>query len=158
MKISREVWQQINPLLTDALDMEKSAREAWIHILDQTHPQLSPLLRKLLTTHDRAERSQDLETEPRLAPAPRLTATFPPVRALVRSHWGARWDVAAWARYGSPDKLMGVSNARSPLSCRAFIAIAVEYPLDSIASAVHARKSKSSIGAVFVAFIAWKAR
>ena len=76
MKISREVWQQINPLLTDALDMEKSAREAWIHILDQTHPQLSPLLRKLLTTHDGAERSQVLETVPRLAPAPTAYSDF----------------------------------------------------------------------------------
>ena len=78
MKISRELWQQINPLLTDALDMEKSAREAWIQRLDQTHPQLSPLLRKLLTTHDRAERSQELETVPKLHPRHRRPAVSPP--------------------------------------------------------------------------------
>ena len=67
MNISPDLWQQINPLLTDALDMEKGARAAWLQSLDQTHPQLSPVLRKMLAAHDRAERSMELETVPRLS-------------------------------------------------------------------------------------------
>ncbi len=31
MKISRELWQQINPLLTDAFELDGQAREAWLH-------------------------------------------------------------------------------------------------------------------------------
>ena len=76
MNISPDLWQQINPLLTDALDMEKGARAAWLQSLDQTHPQLSPVLRKMLAAHDRAERSMELETVPRLAPRPPTSSAF----------------------------------------------------------------------------------
>ena len=69
MKISPELWRQIEPLLTDALEMKDSARAAWLHSLEQTHPQLAPALRTILAAHDRAERSQELETVSRLAPA-----------------------------------------------------------------------------------------
>jgi serine/threonine protein kinase len=69
MKISPELWRQIDPLLTDALEIEDGARQAWLDNVEQTHPQLTPLLRKMLAAHDRAERSQELETVSGLAPA-----------------------------------------------------------------------------------------
>ena len=76
MKIPRELWQQIEPMFTDALEMDPGAREAWLSGLDNTHPQLSPALRKLLATHDRAERLRELETVPRLAPPPPPSSGF----------------------------------------------------------------------------------
>ena len=76
MNISPELWQQIDPLLSEALDMEEGARASWLRRLDDTHPQLTPLLRKMLASHERAERSQELETVPKLAPAPPASSIF----------------------------------------------------------------------------------
>ena len=76
MNIPRELWLQIDPLLTDALEMDGDARESWLRGLDQSHPQLTPVLRKLLTAHDRAQRSQELETVPKLAPLPPPSSEF----------------------------------------------------------------------------------
>ena len=70
MKLSRDLWLQIEPLLTAALDMEAGARTAWLAGLDATHPEAAPVLRRMLETHERAERSRELETVPRLAPFP----------------------------------------------------------------------------------------
>ena len=100
MNISPELWQQIDPLLTDALDMEDGARAQWLERLDLTHPHLAPLLRKMLAAHDRAERSQELETVPKLAPAPPLCSDFAAgarvgpfalVRPLGRGGMGEVW-------------------------------------------------------------------
>lgn len=76
MKISPELWQQLNPLLTDAMEMEAGAREEWLDSLEQTHAALTPALRKMLAAHDRAERSQEMETVPRLAKAPPPSSGF----------------------------------------------------------------------------------
>jgi tetratricopeptide (TPR) repeat protein/predicted Ser/Thr protein kinase len=70
MKLSRELWLQVEPLLTTALDMDASARPAWLAGIEATHPEVAPVLRRLLQTHERAERSGELETVPRLAPVP----------------------------------------------------------------------------------------
>jgi eukaryotic-like serine/threonine-protein kinase len=100
MNISPDLWQQINPLLTDALDMEEGARAAWLQSLDQTHPQLSPLLRKMLAAHDRAERWMELETVPKLAPRPPASSAFSAgtaigpfalIRLLGRGGMGEVW-------------------------------------------------------------------
>ena len=100
MNISPELWQQIDPLLTDALDMEDGARAQWLERLDLTHPHLAPLLRKMLAAHDRAERSQELETVPKLASAPPLCSDFAAgarvgpfalVRPLGRGGMGEVW-------------------------------------------------------------------
>lgn len=76
MNISPELWQQLDPLLSTALDMDEDARASWLSGLDQTHPQLTPVLRKMLAAHDRAERGRELETVPKLAPAPPPSSAF----------------------------------------------------------------------------------
>ena len=76
MKISLEIWKQIDPLLTLAVEMDDNARAAWLGGIEQTHPQLAPLLRKVLAAHDRAERSQKLETMPKRATAPPPSSMF----------------------------------------------------------------------------------
>ena len=76
MNISPELWHQIDPLLSEALDMDESARASWLHALEQTHPQLTPFLRRMLASHDRAERSRELETVPKLAPPPPASSAF----------------------------------------------------------------------------------
>ena len=76
MNISPELWHQIDPLLSEALDMDEGNRDAWLRRLDDTHPQLTPFLRKILASHERAERSQELETVPKLAPAPPASSIF----------------------------------------------------------------------------------
>ncbi len=99
MNISPELWRQIDPLLTDAFKMEDGARALWLAALDKTHPQLTPLLRKMLATHEHAERSQELETVPKLAPAPPPSAfaagarvgAFILVRLLGRGGMGEVW-------------------------------------------------------------------
>lgn len=76
MNISPELWQQIDPLLTDALALDDDARQTWLRRLEQTHPALTPVVSKILAAHDRAERSQELETVPRLAKVPRSPSVF----------------------------------------------------------------------------------
>ncbi len=70
MKLSRELWLEVEPLLTTALEMDVAARREWLDALDTGNPEVAPLLRRMLETHDRAERSGDMETVPRLAPSP----------------------------------------------------------------------------------------
>ena len=100
MKISPELWQQIDPLLSDAFDMEVEARATWLQNLDQTHPHLTAALRKILAAHDRAESSQELETVAKLAlsapPASAFAAgarvgPFDLVRLLGRGGMGEVW-------------------------------------------------------------------
>ena len=67
MKISRDQWLQVEPLLNAALDLPDVGRDQWLNQLDTDQPAVSPLVRKLLATHDRAERLQQLETVPALA-------------------------------------------------------------------------------------------
>lgn len=76
MKISPELWQQLDPLLTDALEMEDGTRAEWLRALEKTHPALTPTLCKMLAAHERAERAQEMETVPRLAPAPQHSSVF----------------------------------------------------------------------------------
>ena len=80
MKLSRDLWLQVEPLLTTALDMDVSARAAWLAGIEATHPEVAPVLRRLLETHERAERSGELETVPRLAPGAGLVE-----RACIRA-------------------------------------------------------------------------
>ena len=100
MKFSRDLWLQVEPLLTTALDMDAAARAVWLAGLAATHPEAAPLLRKLLETHERAERTRDLETVPKLAPAPAWSSTHVPggrigpfelIRPLGRGGMGEVW-------------------------------------------------------------------
>jgi tRNA A-37 threonylcarbamoyl transferase component Bud32/tetratricopeptide (TPR) repeat protein len=76
MKLSRDLWLQVEPLLTTALDMELSARPEWLARIEATHPEAAPILRRMLESDARAERSRELETVPRLAPAPEWKSAY----------------------------------------------------------------------------------
>jgi hypothetical protein len=69
VKVSRELWLQVEPMLSEALEMETGERDAWLADVDAARPEVGPLLRKLLATHARAQRNRELETGPRMAPA-----------------------------------------------------------------------------------------
>jgi eukaryotic-like serine/threonine-protein kinase len=100
LKLSRDLWLQVEPLLTTALDMEAAARPAWLASLDATHPEAAPVLRRMLEAHERAERSRELETVPRLAPVPAWSSAHAPgatigpfelVRPLGHGGMGEVW-------------------------------------------------------------------
>ena len=51
LKITRDIWLQVDPLLTHALEMDPEARGEWLARLDKTHPErafsrLGPLSRR----------------------------------------------------------------------------------------------------------------
>lgn len=76
MKISPQTWKKIEPLLTAALDMDAAERTAWLEGLHASHPEEAPLVARMLATHDRAELAQEMETVPRLVPAPLQASAF----------------------------------------------------------------------------------
>jgi hypothetical protein len=69
LKVSPALWREVEPLLSTALDMDADARGAWLDGIDHAHPQAAPLLRRMLHAHERAQRSGELESAPRLASA-----------------------------------------------------------------------------------------
>jgi hypothetical protein len=60
MKLSRDLWLQVEPLFTTAIDMEPSARAQWLARIESTHPDAAPILRRMLESDARAERSREL--------------------------------------------------------------------------------------------------
>ena len=68
LNLTPERWREVEPLLSAALDMEAGLRAAWLAGIDEAHPELAPVLRRLLDAHERGERLQELESMPRLAP------------------------------------------------------------------------------------------
>ena len=76
MNVSPELWRTLEPLLSVALDMDERTRASWLASIDTTLPDVAPALRRLLSTHDRAEHARDLETVPKLAPAPPASSAF----------------------------------------------------------------------------------
>jgi tetratricopeptide (TPR) repeat protein len=78
MKLSRKLWLQVEPLLTTALEMNAAERAAWLEALGASNPEVAPLLRRMLDTHERAERAGDMETVPRLAPSPPASSPHSP--------------------------------------------------------------------------------
>jgi eukaryotic-like serine/threonine-protein kinase len=100
MKLSRELWLQVEPLFAVAIEMDESARAAWLAGLDTTHPEAAPVVRRMLDTHGRAEHSRELETVPKLAPSPGWSSAYVPgarigpfelIRPLGRGGMGEVW-------------------------------------------------------------------
>lgn len=76
LKLSREQWLRVEPLLGAALEMEAAARAAWLAEIEVSQPDLAPVLRRMVEAHIRAERESALETVPRLAPAPSESSPY----------------------------------------------------------------------------------
>ncbi len=100
MNISRELWLHVEPLLAAGLEMDAIERAAWLARLDVTDPQGAPFVRRMLAAHERAERSREMETVPRLAASPAWTSAyaqgarigpFELVRPLGRGGMGEVW-------------------------------------------------------------------
>ncbi|MBL8523986.1 MAG: serine/threonine protein kinase [Betaproteobacteria bacterium] len=76
MALSRDQWQRVEPLFHAALDLSQAERAHYLDRLDTTDPSLSPLLRQLIATHERAEAAREMETVPKLAPPPPASSDF----------------------------------------------------------------------------------
>lgn len=70
MKITKQQWAKIGPLLNTALELDATTREQWLEGIVRTDAEIAPLLKQILATHDQAERASALETVPKLAPPP----------------------------------------------------------------------------------------
>jgi serine/threonine protein kinase len=64
VKVSAELWREVEPLLSAAIDMEAHARVAWLAGIDATHPDVAPVLREMIRVHERAQRAGELESAP----------------------------------------------------------------------------------------------
>ena len=108
-------WKQIEPLLAHALEMDAGTRRLARRPHATTRE--APLLRDA-RAHERAERSGELETVPRLASLRRLVER-PRRRASGSAPSSScdSWAAAAWARCGSRGRSTAASSARWRSSC-----------------------------------------
>jgi serine/threonine-protein kinase len=68
MDISAATWATVSKLFDEALELEASARTAWLERITATDPQLALVLRKLLAAHVRDAASDPLQNLPPLDP------------------------------------------------------------------------------------------
>ena len=113
MKLSRELWLEVEPLLTVALDLPEDDRDGWLAAVDTAHPQAAAVLRRMLATHARAERVRQLETVTSFASAagldwrrgaPGRHHSGMPIRfrPLVPSDQAVLWDIFHIALWDPP--------------------------------------------------------
>ncbi|MBL8521220.1 MAG: serine/threonine protein kinase [Betaproteobacteria bacterium] len=76
--MDRDTWLKVEPLFSTALSLDGAARAAWLSEVETREPALFPVLKRLVDTHDRAERNAELETVPKLADAPPAVSPFHP--------------------------------------------------------------------------------
>jgi eukaryotic-like serine/threonine-protein kinase len=106
MKVTKEQWQRIEPLLSDALAREPSVRQQWLADLIGTDAQIGddlPLLKKMIASHEAAETGGDatLLSLPNVGTTDRSTFNadetiggFCTIRLLGRGGMGEVWLAA----------------------------------------------------------------
>jgi serine/threonine-protein kinase len=100
LDVSPAAWSVVSTLLDEALGLEPGARPAWLAGLDDTHPQLAPIMRRLLAAHAASE-TNDLLRWPQIdagAPGPIETdhvagASIGPYRLIRELGRGGMADV-----------------------------------------------------------------
>ena len=84
MSIPPELWAEISRLLDEAMNLERSERDAWLLRVDAGDANIAAHVRRLLAAHDRAAFDVHLQT-PHLA---RFRAGFP---ALIVAEGAVRF-------------------------------------------------------------------
>ena len=88
LRLDKDRWQALSPLLDQALDLDSVGREALLADLAREQPELAVVLRRLLSEQDRLAGSDFLETSLTLddTPSPTSRASSPSWRLFLRAY------------------------------------------------------------------------
>ena len=91
MSLPADHWQRALSLMDTAVTLRPDAREAWLAQMAADEPELAPLLRKLLSAHQRVETHDVLATLPPM----RTAAVASNVNTgSIGAHIGPNVDIA----------------------------------------------------------------